>query len=90
MSEELEGEFRIQPDKIRSFAPALGLRVDEEGFLVDVETGDRIDAACGEPIPVEEISDLGVGDEESGHQVVPKKQPRADQISESKNPIQAD
>jgi len=57
-------------DTIRVLAPSLGLRIDNQDYLVDIETGDRIEAQSGEPIPVTEIADLRVRGEENNHQVV--------------------
>ena len=59
-------------EDVRAVAPVLGLRVDDQGYLVDIETGSRVEAACGKPIPISQIDELQVGSGDEQNQIVPE------------------
>lgn len=59
-------------EDVRAVAPILGLRVDDQGYLIDIETGSRVEAACGEPIPIDQIDELQVGSGEEQNRIVPE------------------
>ena len=53
-------EFAIDPDRLDEFLPMLGKTV-EDGYIVDIETGEIATSPTGEKIPVEEVGYLAHG-----------------------------
>lgn len=54
-------ELVVERDKLESLLPLLGAELDEEGHIVDVETGEIVPSPSGEKLTIEEMGYLGHG-----------------------------
>ncbi|ACV12241.1 hypothetical protein Huta_2074 [Halorhabdus utahensis DSM 12940] len=53
-------EFAIDPDRLEEFLPMLGKEI-EDGYIVDIETGQIATSPSGEKIKAEEVGYLAHG-----------------------------
>jgi len=53
-------ELTIDPDSLEEFLPMLGKKV-EDGYIVDIETGEVATSPSGEKITVDEVGYLAHG-----------------------------
>lgn len=54
-------ELVVEPEKVESVLPLLGNRLDEEGYIVDIESGERVKSTDDEYLTLDEIGYIGHG-----------------------------
>lgn len=54
-------EFVVEPEKLDSLLPLLGKRVNDDGYIVDAETGELVESVDGEHLHIDEIGYIGHG-----------------------------
>lgn len=54
-------ELVVEKGKLEALLPLLGAEVNEDGYIVDVDTGDIIPSPEGDELTIDEIGYLGHG-----------------------------
>jgi len=57
----MKGDVLFGPSAAETVLEELGMEVNDEGFVVDKETGEPIDSAEDEDVPIEEFGGVGKG-----------------------------
>lgn len=58
---QMTPELVVERDKLEAMLPLLGAEVNEDGYIVDADSGDIITSNEGEKLTVDEIGYLGQG-----------------------------
>ena len=72
-------ELAVSRDKIESFLPALKAEVNEEGYIVDMETGEKFESPDGEFLTIDEIGYLSHSEDQ---RIVPVRDDFSEVVSE--------
>lgn len=54
-------ELVVERDKLEAILPLFGAEVNEEGYIIDIETGDIISSVEGDNLTIDEIGYIGHG-----------------------------
>lgn len=57
----MSNDLVVERDKLESILPLLGATINEDGYIVDSESGEVIPTREGEEITIDEIGYLGHG-----------------------------
>lgn len=57
----MKGDVTFGPSATETVLDELGMKVNDDGYVVDKEDGEPVESAEGEKVPIEEFGGIGKG-----------------------------